>query len=225
MFAEELDFFRPGRPRWYRFRLVSSPIELAREDDWRAFKTRFARVYYVSATLRVADRWDFIRRRLDFPESEVKAIGLESPFDAAKQATLVCFLGLPLLVGARRKRRCTPSPTTSPATPPSSSTINCRNGASPPSSRCFRSRNLRRLAWWRVERGQDYSVIFAGIEGNQRAVADVQEGRGRPRLARAVPGKGRRDRRGRKAVRLGPDQKKPPVGSRSPIRRSLHASR
>ena len=55
MFAEELDEFRPGRARWYRFRLVSAPIELGREDDWHEFKACFARAYYVSATLRVAE--------------------------------------------------------------------------------------------------------------------------------------------------------------------------
>src|SRR5262249_38057982 len=95
VFAEELDELRPGRERWYRFRLATSPIELAREPDWQAFKSRFARVYYVSATLRVADGWEFIRRRLDFSEEEVKAISLDSPFDAATQAELVCFEDFP----------------------------------------------------------------------------------------------------------------------------------
>ena len=42
VFAEELDELSPGRQRWYRFRLVSSPIELGREAEWQTFKARFA---------------------------------------------------------------------------------------------------------------------------------------------------------------------------------------
>ena len=170
MFAEELDFFRPGRPRWYRFRLVSSPIELAREDDWRAFKTRFARVYYVSATLRVADRWDFIRRRLDSPEGEVKAIGLESPFDAAKQATLVCFEDFPSWAEHGEAAMHTVAHQIAGY---ASELVdeNGRNGAMVlTTSRASAAGIFDWLARLRVERGQGYPLISAGIEGNQRAV-------------------------------------------------------
>ena len=170
VFAEELDFFRPGRPRWYRFRLVSSPIELAREDDWRAFKTRFARVYYVSATLRVADRWDFIRRRLDFPESEVKAIGLESPFDAAKQAMLVCFEDFPSWSEHGEAAMHTVAHHIGGY---ASELVdeNGRNGAMVlTTSRASAAGIFDWLARLRVERGQGYPLISAGIEGNQRAV-------------------------------------------------------
>jgi ATP-dependent DNA helicase RecQ len=95
VFAEELSEYRPGRTRAYRFRIVSAPIELGREHDWREFKERFARAYYVSATLRVAEDWGFIRRRLDFPQDEVEAIALSSPFNTAEQAELVCFEDFP----------------------------------------------------------------------------------------------------------------------------------
>ena len=48
---------------------------------------------------------------------------------------------------------------------------NGRNGAMVlTTSRCVRSRHFRRLARLRVERGQGYPLISAGIEGNQRAV-------------------------------------------------------
>src|SRR5262249_29481971 len=95
LFTEELARFPNDAPRFYRFRLNSAPIELGRESSWRAFRQTFARVYYVSATLRVADGWDFVRRRLDLAAQDVDAIALDYPFDAATQAELVCFEDFP----------------------------------------------------------------------------------------------------------------------------------
>jgi len=170
VFAEELDLFRPGRPRWYRFRLVSSPIELGREEDWRAFKTSFSRAYYVSATLRVADGWDFIRRRLDFPEGEVRAIGLSSPFDAAKQSELVCFEDFPSWAEHGEAAMHTVAHQIA-GYAAELVDVDGRNGAMVlTTSRASSAGVFDWLARLRVERGQSYPLISAGIEGNQRAV-------------------------------------------------------
>jgi Rad3-related DNA helicase len=48
----------------------------------------------VSGTLRVAGRWDFIRTRLGLPAS-VATLALDTPFDLATQAELVCFSDFP----------------------------------------------------------------------------------------------------------------------------------
>ncbi len=96
VWAEELDEWRQSQGhRTYRFRVASSPIELGREGEYRKFTRTFRRAYYVSATLRVAGTWDFIRERLALSEETVDAIKLESPFDAASQARVVCFDDFP----------------------------------------------------------------------------------------------------------------------------------
>jgi RecQ family ATP-dependent DNA helicase len=96
IWAEELDEWQQSRGyRSYQFRTASSPIELGREHEYRNFTSTFRRVYYVSATLRVAGKWDFIRERLALPAESVNAIPLSSPFDAAAQARLVCFEDFP----------------------------------------------------------------------------------------------------------------------------------
>jgi RecQ family ATP-dependent DNA helicase len=170
VFAEELDELRPGRHRWYRFRLVSAPIELGREGEWQTFKSRFAHAYYVSATLRVADSWDFVRRRLDFPEEAVKAIDLESPFDAANQAELICFEDFPSWAEQSEAAMHTVAHQLSGY---ATELIedDGRNGAMVlTTSRAAAAGIFDWLARLRVERGQSYPLISAGIEGNQRAV-------------------------------------------------------
>lgn len=96
VWAEELDEWDSKRgKRAYRFRITSSPIELGREDTYRRFVTAFARSYFISATLRVGGQWDFIRQRLALSAETVREIELPSPFDAARQARLVCFDDFP----------------------------------------------------------------------------------------------------------------------------------
>jgi RecQ family ATP-dependent DNA helicase len=80
--------------RRYGFFLASAPIELARDPQWLQTRQRFARVFYVSATLQVAGRWSYIRHRLGLG-TEVDAHTLPGPFDLAAQARLVCFTDFP----------------------------------------------------------------------------------------------------------------------------------
>jgi RecQ family ATP-dependent DNA helicase len=175
VFAEEQDDLRPGRVRWYRFRIVSSPIELSREADWQAFKTRFARAYYLSATLRVAERWDFIRHRLDFSEDEVDAIALPSPFDASTQAELVCFDDFP----SWSEHAEAAMRTVAHQVAGYASTVvdwEGRNGAMVlTTSRASAAGIFDQLARLRVEQGETYPLISAGISGNQRAVETFKQ--------------------------------------------------
>src|SRR6266700_2908044 len=175
VFAEELDEFQPGRARSYRFRLVSSPIELGREDVWRTFKTRFARAYYVSATLRVAAGWDFIRRRLDFAEDEVAAIALGSPFDASTQAELICFDDFPSWSEHAEAAMHTVAHQLAGYV---SEIVdhNGNNGAIVlTTSRASSAGIFDSLARLRVQRGETYPLISAGIQGNQRAVETFKQ--------------------------------------------------
>jgi RecQ family ATP-dependent DNA helicase len=80
--------------RRYGFSLASAPIELARDPQWLATRQRFARVFYVSATLQIAGQWAYIRERLGLG-ADVDAHTLPSPFDLAGQARLVCFTDFP----------------------------------------------------------------------------------------------------------------------------------
>ncbi|WP_225987355.1 DEAD/DEAH box helicase [Streptomyces spectabilis] len=80
--------------RRYPFSVSSAPIELSADPQWRRVRNGFGRILYVSATLRVADSWDFIRQRLGLG-SEVDACALPSPFDASQQARLLCFADFP----------------------------------------------------------------------------------------------------------------------------------
>ena len=93
VYAEEIEALRAGL-RGYRFRIVTSPIELPADPTWRLFLTAFTRTYYVSATLRVADEWTFLRDRLGI-EPTVPTLALDTPFDLANQAELVCFSDFP----------------------------------------------------------------------------------------------------------------------------------
>ncbi|GGV49517.1 hypothetical protein GCM10010495_79120 [Kitasatospora herbaricolor] len=93
VYAEESEIPRAGL-RNYRFRLSSSPIELPADPDWQRFLSAFPRTYYVSATLRVAGSWDFVRGRLGLPAS-MAALHLRSPFPLGRQTEVVCLADFP----------------------------------------------------------------------------------------------------------------------------------
>lgn len=93
VFAEELGELA-GDLRRYRFRMASAPITLPAAEPWQRFSGMFCRVYYVSATLRVADAWTFIQTRLGLPAT-INTLALGTPFDLARQAELVCFSDFP----------------------------------------------------------------------------------------------------------------------------------
>ncbi|HEX5534255.1 MAG TPA: DEAD/DEAH box helicase [Actinomycetales bacterium] len=80
--------------RSYRFRVASSPIDLPADPEWRRCLESFNRVHYVSATLRVAGEWDFVRSRLGLP-GNLPTLALSSPFDLRNQAEVVCFSDFP----------------------------------------------------------------------------------------------------------------------------------
>ena len=93
VYAEELNPLKGGLRR-YQFRIASSPVELPADTTWQGFLGTFVRTYYVSATLRAAGRWDFIRTRLGLSDS-VRTLDLDTPFDLASQAELVCLSDFP----------------------------------------------------------------------------------------------------------------------------------
>ena len=93
VYAEEIEALRAGLRR-YRFRVATSPIELPADPTWRLFLTAFTRTYYMSATLRVAGEWTFLRDRLGI-DPGVPTLVLGTPFDLANQAELVCFSDFP----------------------------------------------------------------------------------------------------------------------------------
>ena len=93
VFASELEQLR-GDLRDYKFSITSAPIELGSDLTWQQFLATFARTYFVSATLRVSGRWDFIRTRLGLRPS-VDTLALETPFKMGEQARLVCFSDFP----------------------------------------------------------------------------------------------------------------------------------
>ncbi|MCC3769569.1 DEAD/DEAH box helicase [Streptomyces sp. UNOC14_S4] len=93
VYLEELGEPEPGL-RSYRFRIASSPIDLPADPEWGRYLESFKRVHYVSATLRVAGEWTFVRERLGLAE-DLPALALPSPFNLARQAELVCFSDFP----------------------------------------------------------------------------------------------------------------------------------
>lgn len=93
VYAEEQEALRAGL-RTYRFRISASPIELPLDPTWQSFLTTFTRTYYVSATMRVAGEWAFLRGRLGIDQS-VRTLVLGTPFDMRNQAELVCFSDFP----------------------------------------------------------------------------------------------------------------------------------
>jgi len=93
VYASELEALR-GELHRYKFSITSAPIELGEDGTWRQFLSTFARTYYVSATLRVSGRWDFIQTRLGL-DARIDTLALDTPFDMATQARLVCFSDFP----------------------------------------------------------------------------------------------------------------------------------
>lgn len=95
VFAEELSELSSSlNLQHYKFRIASSPVELPEDEAWQRFLGAFSRTYYVSATLRVAGRWQFVRDRLGLPDG-IECITLPSPFDLRRQCRLVCFADFP----------------------------------------------------------------------------------------------------------------------------------
>ncbi|WP_265292334.1 DEAD/DEAH box helicase [Streptomyces sp. SHP 1-2] len=80
--------------RRYPFSVSSAPIELSADPQWHRVRKGFGRIFYVSATLQVAGAWTFMRQRLGLG-GEVDAHALSSPFDASRQARLLCFADFP----------------------------------------------------------------------------------------------------------------------------------
>lgn len=96
IWMEQLDHWETSRGvRALRTRVTTSPVELGREPEYQRFLCAFGPTFFISATLKVAGRWDFIRERLALLESTVHAIDLPSPFDLSTQALLVCFDDFP----------------------------------------------------------------------------------------------------------------------------------
>lgn len=93
VYAEEVEALS-AELRRYRFRISTSPIELPADGTWQQFLATFDRTYYVSATLRVAAQWTFIRTRLGL-RSTVPTLHLPTPFDMKNQAELVCLADFP----------------------------------------------------------------------------------------------------------------------------------
>jgi Rad3-related DNA helicase/DNA polymerase III epsilon subunit-like protein len=93
VYAEEVEALR-AELRRYRFRISTSPIELPADGTWQQFLATFDRTYYVSATLRVAAKWTFIRTRLGL-RSTIPTLHLPTPFDMKNQAELVCLADFP----------------------------------------------------------------------------------------------------------------------------------
>jgi Rad3-related DNA helicase len=93
VYAQELNPLH-GSLRHYQFSIRSSPIELGQNPTWQTFLSTFSRTYYVSATLRIGGRWDFIRTRLALSPA-IDTLDVSTPFDMAKQARLVCFSDFP----------------------------------------------------------------------------------------------------------------------------------
>lgn len=93
VYAEEVEALRAGLRR-YRFRIASAPIDLPADPSWRQFLATFTRTCYVSATLRIAGSWTFLRQRLGLA-STIPAFALDTPFDLVEQAELVCFSDFP----------------------------------------------------------------------------------------------------------------------------------
>jgi ATP-dependent DNA helicase RecQ len=169
VWAEELEELHPGRLRRYRFRIVSSPIEIGREEAWQRFKRGFARTFYVSATLRVAEKWEFIRNRLALPEGEIDAIQLQSPFDMARQARLICFEDFPSWSEHNiQAMRTMAHQLSGYATDVIQEN---HNGAMVlTTSRAATAGVFDDLAHLRIAAGKNYQLLSTGLEGNQRAV-------------------------------------------------------
>ncbi len=175
VWAEELDEWRQSQGhRTYRFRVASSPIELGREGEYRKFTRTFRGTYYVSATLRVAGRWDFIRERLALSEETVDAIKLESPFDAASQARVVCFDDFPSWSEQAEAAIRTVAYQVSGYA--REITQGNRNGAMVLTTSKAAAAGIAEAAiQLRARRGEPYSITSTELLGNQRAVDTFRE--------------------------------------------------
>lgn len=165
-------------PRFLRFRIVSAPIELPADPGWRSFTGSFPLSYYVSATLQVAGSFGFVRERLGLEET-VGEVVVESPFDMAGQARLVCLSDFPSWAeqaqGAIRSvahqlagyaRECIVRD--DPAGP-------ARAGAMVLTTAKGSAAGIaERLETELVERGLDLPVVATEVYGNQRAVASFR---------------------------------------------------
>jgi RecQ family ATP-dependent DNA helicase len=80
--------------RRLRFCVSTSPIALGNSLAWREFLDDTPRLVLTSGTLLVAGSWDFVRSRLGLGD-DVPGETLESPFDFANQARLVCMSDFP----------------------------------------------------------------------------------------------------------------------------------
>ena len=96
--------------RRYRFRIATSPIELPADPTWRLFLTTFTRTYYVSATLRVAGEWTFLRDRLGI-DPGVPTLVLDYPVRPGEPGRACLLFRFPVLGGASPTERCAPPPT------------------------------------------------------------------------------------------------------------------
>ncbi|MGI8684418.1 MAG: DEAD/DEAH box helicase [Acidimicrobiales bacterium] len=80
--------------RRLRFAVTTSPISLGADGTWSNFLADTPRLVLTSGTLRVAGGWTFIRGRLGLAAA-VPAIELDTPFNYAAQARLVCLSDFP----------------------------------------------------------------------------------------------------------------------------------
>ncbi len=81
-------------PRHLHFSVTTSPISLGADGVWREFLEATPRLVLTSGTLRVSGSWEFIRGRLGLGGA-VPAVELDTPFDHASQARLVCLGDFP----------------------------------------------------------------------------------------------------------------------------------
>lgn len=80
--------------RRLHFTLTSSPISLGASVAWQEFLADTPLIVFTSGTLCVAGGFDYMRDRLGLAPAVPGAV-LESPFDFAAQARLVCFSDFP----------------------------------------------------------------------------------------------------------------------------------
>ena len=80
--------------RHYHFSLHASPVELPAEPEWARLRPAFARSIWISATLTVAGRFDFIRSRLGFG-ADVAERRLPASFNYKDHARLYVMSDFP----------------------------------------------------------------------------------------------------------------------------------
>lgn len=174
IWAEELP--GPGvaaQRRAYRFRVTSSPIELAQEAAYQRFTRTFARTYYVSATLRVAGEWNFMLDRLGL-RGAVETIALPSPFDTAAQARLVCLSDFPSW--AEEPERATKTVAHQVTGFMREAIDGARNGAMVlTTAKATAAGIAEHMVQMRAREDGRYPVFSTELLGNQRAVETFKE--------------------------------------------------